>query len=132
VRPLKTMFWRSSLSCIPAGLVTLVAITTVAVPSVVIIHIAVVVSIVAVLDLTFIYIALAVLIIAVIGFFSRAINKIVKFFITTVVNLVLRWSNIMRRRRSLKGRAGGLRSGGHSLLDTFIAIVEAKGRRARR
>jgi hypothetical protein len=125
---------RSSSSCTPAGLVTLVAIAAVAVPSVVIIHIAAVVaSIVAVLGLAFVHIALAVLVvIAVIAFFSRAINKIVKNLITTVVNLVLRWSNITRRRRSLKGRAGGLRSGGHSLLDTFIAIVEAKGRRARR
>jgi uncharacterized protein YacL len=115
------------------GLVTLVAIAAVAVPSVIIRIAAVVASVVAVLGLAFVHNVLAVVVvIAMIAFFSRAIDNIVENLITIVVNLVLQRSNITRRRRSLKGRANRPRSGGRSLLDTVIAIIEAKDGRAGR
>ena len=77
---------------IPAGLITLIAIATIAVPSIIIIRITAIIAPVAiVLSLTFIYIVPAVLIIiTIIVFFSRAINKIVENLITIVVNLILR------------------------------------------
>jgi len=67
------------------GLITLIAITAIAVPSVIIIYIAAIIaSIIIVLGLAFIYITLAI-----ITFFSQAINKIIRGLVITVVNLVL-------------------------------------------